>query len=69
MKHLALFLLWPALLSGAETWPQWRGPDANGHAGKGDTPRYGTKPRTPHGSRLYRDAVIPRLFTTRVLSG
>ena len=38
MKHLSLFLLLPALLSGAETWPQWRGPDANGHAGKGGYP-------------------------------
>jgi len=34
MNRLALFLLLPALLSGAESWPQWRGPEANGHAGK-----------------------------------
>ena len=38
MKPIALFLLLPALLSGAQTWPQWRGPDANGHAGKGEYP-------------------------------
>ncbi len=31
MNRIALFLL-PALLSGAESWPQWRGPAANGHA-------------------------------------
>ena len=29
MNRLALFLLLPALLSGAESWPQWRGPAAN----------------------------------------
>jgi outer membrane protein assembly factor BamB len=34
MKHLALLLLIPSLLYGAESWPQWRGPSANGHAGK-----------------------------------
>ena len=38
MKHFALFLLLPALLSGAESWPQWRGPEADGHAGKGGYP-------------------------------
>ena len=32
MNRIALFLLLPALLSGAESWPQWRGPAANGHA-------------------------------------
>ena len=31
MNRIALLLL-PALLSGAESWPQWRGPAANGHA-------------------------------------
>ena len=39
MKPIALFLLiLPALLSGAESWPQWRGPEANGHAGKAGYP-------------------------------
>jgi len=38
MNRLALFLLLPALLSGAESWPQWRGPAANGHAGKAGYP-------------------------------
>lgn len=38
MNRLALFLLFPALLSGAESWPQWRGPAANGHAGKAGYP-------------------------------
>ena len=31
MNRIALLLL-PTLLSGAESWPQWRGPAANGHA-------------------------------------
>ena len=38
MDRLTLFLLLPALLSGAESWPQWRGPAANGHAGKAGYP-------------------------------
>jgi len=38
MKHLALLLLIPSLLCGAESWPQWRGPSANGHAGKSGYP-------------------------------
>jgi len=38
MKHLALLLLIPSLLYGAESWPQWRGPSANGHAGKSGYP-------------------------------
>jgi outer membrane protein assembly factor BamB len=38
MKHLALLLLIPSLLCGAESWPQWRGPSANGHAGKSSYP-------------------------------
>ena len=38
MNRIALFLLLPALLSGAESWPQWRGPAANGHAGKAGYP-------------------------------
>lgn len=38
MKHLTLLLLVPSLLYGAESWPQWRGPSANGHAGMGGYP-------------------------------
>ena len=38
MKLLALLLLIPSLLCGAESWPQWRGPSANGHAGKSGYP-------------------------------
>jgi outer membrane protein assembly factor BamB len=37
MKQLALLLI-PSLLCGAESWPQWRGPSANGHAGKSSYP-------------------------------
>lgn len=38
MKGIAFFLFLPVLLSGAESWPQWRGPEANGHAGKSGYP-------------------------------
>jgi len=68
MKHIALFLLLPALLCGADSWPQWRGPEANGHAGKGGYPSEWNKaknvawksvlPGRGHSSPIHEDGLI-----------
>lgn len=68
MKRIALFLLVPAILSGADSWPQWRGPDANGHAEKAGYPSVWNKqknvawksvlPGRGHSSPIHEDGLI-----------